>query len=193
MKNQILFLLIALSFMAVLLCAADLSTGTGQALNDSKVIKLKISGTAIPLANPLVGVFPILAFYEGTGNIGKVSGQGMLLYDQLNFDWNTGLSGMRVLEGQGSCRMEINGEVLFAIYDPGETGWLQITDPSTGAAIWEQAWTGKIAGGTGQFAGKKGTFKKSAKGMAVLFNASGQPANAVVQPWSGTLEIQLTD
>ena len=192
MKKRILFLLIALSLIAVPLYAEDLSTGTGQVLNDSKVIKLKISGSGIPLANPAVGAYKILTFYEGTGNIGKVSGQDMAFYDQMFFNEN-GFAVLRALEGQISLRMETNGEVLLAVYDPSEDGWVQITDPLTYACIWEQTCTGKIVGGTGQFAGQKGTWKIFAKGMGVYFNTSGQPANAVVHTLSGILELHLTD
>jgi hypothetical protein len=194
MKERIFFLLIILSLIAVPLLAVDFGNSTGQAAHYCtylNTIKLKISGSAIPLANPLAEAFPILANYEGLGNLGRISGQGMYLYSPLSFG-SDGKAVLHVLEGQTSCRMEINGEVLLGVFDPGDTGWIQFTDMSTGSAVWEQTWTGKIVGGTGQFAGKKGTIKKHAKGLAVLFTPSG-PANAVIQPWSGTLEIHLED
>lgn len=193
MNKHILCLLVILSLFAVPLWAQRPANNEGrdmQVLSQSKVIKLQISGSAIPLANPQVAPFPLLANYEGSGNLGHVSGQGMYLYAPLNFGSN-GKAVLAILEGQTSCRMEINGEVLLAVFDPGETGWLQITDPISGSSVWEQTWTGKIVGGTGEFAGAKGTIKKYAKGFAVLFSAPGQPANAVVQPWSGTVEIQF--
>lgn len=193
MKKQILFLSIVICLIAVSLWAETSRSGTGLAAQDnsySKVMKLQISGSAIPLANPLAGPFPILANYQGSGNAGHVSGQGMYLYSPLSFG-SDGKSALSLLEGQTSCRFEVNGEVLLGVFDPGETGWLQITDPATGSAAWEQNWVGKIVGGTGEFAGIQGTIKKSARGSAVLFTASGQPGSAVVQPWSGTLEIHL--
>ncbi len=195
MKRQILLLLVVLSVISVPIWAANQGGGTGQVAQnfpDSKTIKQQVSGSAIPLANPLAGPFPILANTEGSGKSGHISGQAMYQYDQLVFG-SDGRSVLRILEGQAAYRFEINGEVLLAVFDSGETGWLQITDPATGAAIWEQNWVGKIVGGTGKFAGMKGTFKKSAKGFAVLFSAPGLPANAVVQPWSGPLEIQLDE
>jgi hypothetical protein len=96
-----------------------------------------------------------------------------------------------VLEGQTSCRLDINGEVLLGVFDPGVAGWMQITDPSTGSIVSEQNWTGRIVGGTGAFAGKKGTIQASAKTVGVLYIAPGIPANAVLMPWSGALEINL--
>ncbi len=194
MKKQILLLVAVLSLIAVPLLAVDFGNNTGQSVQyftSLNTIKLKISGSAIPLANPLTGPFPILANYEGLGNLGRVSGQGMYLYSPLSFG-SDGKATLQVLEGQASFRVEINGEVLLAIFDPGVSGYIQITDMSTGSAVWEQTWTGKIVGGTGRFAEKKGTIAKYAKGLAVLFTQAG-PANAVVQPWSGTLEIHLTD
>lgn len=193
MNKQILCMAIVLSLIAVPLWAqmpVGASERDPQSLPHAEFIKVQISGSAIPLANPLAGPFPILANFEGSGTSGSVSGQGMYLYAQMAFG-SDGKAVLRVLEGQTSCRMKVNGEVLLGVFDPGETGWIQITDPFIGSAVWEQNWSGKIVGGTGEFAGVKGTFKKSAKGLAALFSATGQPANAVVQPWSGTLEIQL--
>lgn len=195
MKKQIICLLVVLSLIAVPLWAGSPDGGTRQAAHffpASKIIKLQISGSAIPLANPLTGPFPIMANMEGSGNIGHMSGQGMFLYDQLIFD-NNGKTNLQFLEGQESFRLQINGEVLLGVFDPGETGWLQIIDPATGSAVWEQNWTGRIVGGTGRFAGMQGTFKKSASGFAVLFSGPGQPASAVVQPYSGTMEIRLDE
>ena len=195
MKKQILFLLVVLSLIAIPLWAENPGDAISQAVHFSHgptAIKLKISGSAIPLADPLAGVFPVLANAEGSGNIGRVSAEGMYLYAPLIFG-SDGKSDLQLLEGQMSCRLEINGEVLLGVFDPGITGWMQIVDPETGSAVWEQNWTGRIVGGTGRFAGIKGTFKKSVGGFATLFSAPGQPASAVVMPWSGTLEIQLEE
>jgi len=192
MKKQILFMLVGLSLMAIPLWATDSQNDTEQAAHHSlatKTIKLHISGSAIPLADPLAGPFPILINVEGAGNIGHISSQGICLYAPLVFG-PEGKSDLQLLEGQSSYRLEINGEVLLGIIDPGVTGWIQITDLATGFAVWEQTWTGKIVGGTGRFAGIKGAFKKSARGFAVLFTEYG-PAGAVVQPWQGTMEIRL--
>ena len=193
MKKQILFPLVVLCFIAVSLWAADPDGATGQAehsFQGPKTIKLQISGSAIPLANALAGEFPVLANAEGSGNIGQVSGQGMYRYARLVFV--DGFSVLQLLEGQQSFRLKINGEVLFGVFDPGITGWMQIIDPD-GSAIWEQNWTGRIIGGTGSFAGIQGTFEKSASGIASLFSGPGQPASALVMPWSGTMEIQLEE
>jgi len=192
MKKQILFLLVVLSLIAMPLWAENPGVATGQAAHffaDSKTIKLQVSGSAIALADPLAGPFPVLTNMEGSGNIGQISGQGMYLYNQLEFDIY-GESILEVLEGQTSCRFKINGDVLLVVFDPGKTGWLQITDLATGSAVFEQEWTGKIVGGTGRFEGVKGTFSKSARGFAVLFTEYG-PANAVVMPWTGTMKIQM--
>ena len=194
MKKQIIFLLVVLSLIAIPLWAENPGSETGKAAHffpGSRIIKLQISGSAIPLTDPLMGPFPVQANMEGSGNIGRISGQGMYLYNQLIFDVN-GHTDLLLLEGQQSFRLEINGEVLFGVFDPGKTGWLQITDPVTGSAVFEQEWTGKIIGGTGRFAGVKGTFAKSASGFAVLFTEYG-PASAVVMPWKGTMEIQLEE
>ena len=194
MKKHILFLLAALSLIAAPLWADNLNRGMGQASHffpASKTIKLQISGSAIPLTDPLAGPFPIMANMEGSGNIGYVTGHGMYLFRQLVFD-EYGRSVLQALEGQQSFRLKINGEVLLGVFDPGETGWLQITDPEAGLAVWEQNLTGQIVGGTGRFAGIKGTFEKSIRGFAVLFTASGA-ASAVVQPYSGTMKIQLEE
>lgn len=194
MKKQIFFLLVVLSLIAIPLWAASHFRGTKQAAHSfpaSKIIKLQISGSAIPLADPLAGPFPVVAYAEGSGNIGQISGQGMYLYAPLFFE--KGQSKLQLLEGQMSFRLKINGEVIFGGFDPGETGWMQIIDSDTGEAVWEQNWTGRIVGGTGRFAGIEGTFTHSASGFAVLFNASGQSASAVVMPWTGTLEIRLEE
>ena len=195
MKKQILFLFIVLSLIAIPLLAENPGKGIGQAAHffpASKTIKLNISGSAMPLGDPLIGPWPLMAEMEGSGNLGHVSGQGMYLYDRLIIE-EDGSCVLRVLEGQQSFRFEINGDVLLGIFNPGEAGQLQIIDPETGAAIWEQNLTGRIVGGTGRFAGIKGTVKKSFKGFSVLFSAPGQPAGAVVHPYKGTLEIRLEE
>lgn len=193
MKKRILFLLVVLGLFVIPLWAVNYYMGTEQATGlfpANRTIKLQISGSAIPLADPLSGPFPVLASGEGSGNIGQVSGQGMYLYDLLIIG-SDGRIALQLLEGQMSIHLKTYGEVLLAVFDPGETGWMQIINPDTGEAVWEQIWTGRIVGGTGRFAGIKGSFNKHAKGFAVLFSASGQPASAVVMPWTETLEIQL--
>jgi hypothetical protein len=192
MKKQFLFLFVVLSLIAVPLLAEKPDRGMTNAAHfipASKTIKLEISGSAIPLADPLAGPFPIMAHMEGSGNIGYVSSQGMYLCNRLVIGGD-GRGDLEVLEGQNSFRLKINGDVLLGISDSGITGWLQITDPVTGSAVWEQTFTGRIVGGTGRFAGIKGTYKKSIKGFSVLFTEYG-PASAVVQPFKGTLEIKL--
>ncbi|MEJ2110742.1 MAG: hypothetical protein P8Z37_12700 [Acidobacteriota bacterium] len=193
MKKQILFLLVVLSLIAIPLWAASHFGGMEQAAHlfpASKTIKMRISGSAIPLADPLAEPFPVLASGEGSGTIGPISGQGMYLYDRLIIG-SDGRIVLRLLEGQMSIHLKAYGEMLLAVLDPGETGWMQI-NPDTGEAVWEQIWTGRIVGGTGRFAGIEGSFSKHAKGLAIL-SAPGQPSSAVVMPWTETLEIQLEE
>jgi hypothetical protein len=193
MKKQVLFLLLALCLIAVPLWAQNGNSDREQAQHayfHAKAIKAEFSGSAIPLANPFTGPFPVLVNFEGDGNRGRVSGQTMFLYAPLSFGPD-GKAIIDVLEGQTSCRLDINGEVLLGVFDPGVAGWMQITDPSTGSIVSEQNWTGRIVGGTGAFAGKKGRIKASAKTLGVLFTAPGIPGNAVLMTWSGALEIDL--
>jgi hypothetical protein len=195
MKKRILFLLVVLGLFAISLCAVNYYMGTVQAAGSfpaNRTIKLQISGSAIPLADPLSGPFPVLASGEGSGNLGQVSGQGMYLYDPLIIG-SDGRIVLQLLEGQMSLNLKAYGEVLLAVLDPGETGWMQIINPDTGEAVWEQNWTGRIVGGTGRFTGIEGSFNKHAKGFAVLFSAPGQPASALVMPWTETLDIQLEE
>lgn len=195
MKKRILFLLVVLSLFVIPLWAVDYYMGMVPAADSfpaNRIIKLQISGSAIPLANPLSGPFPVLASGDGSGNLGQISGQGMYLYDPLIIG-SDGRIVLQLLEGQMSLNLKAYGEVLLAVLDPGETGWMQIINPDTGEAAWEQIWTGRIVGGTGRFAGIEGSFSKHAKGFAVLFSAPGQPTSAVVMPWTETLEIQLDE
>ena len=195
MKKQFLFLLLALSLTAIPLWAG-IPGNDGEeeqyAQFHAKAIKAKISGSAIPVANPSGGPNAVLANLEGHGNMGRISGQGILIYAPTSFGPD-GKAAIDLLEAQASFRLEINGDVLLAVYDPGVVGWMQIIDPSTGYIVWEQSCTGRIVGGTGALAGKTGTFKKSFKGFALYFTAPGVPANVRIQPWSGVLEIHFDE
>jgi hypothetical protein len=139
-------------------------------------MKLEISGSTATFGNPLAGPFSVMPAYAGEGRQGKVSGQGLYLYQQI------GSQGEMVCEaGQAALRFDSTGDVLLLLVTPGPTG--AMVPNGDGTFTWTQTFSGTVGGGTGRFEGASGTFTKTLSGRLVL--------PGLVSPWRGTLEIHL--
>lgn len=167
----------ALIFLVVMgLCAVPVSA---QEADSDRIIKLKISGTALFLADPFASPqVPVMPIFAGHGNLGDVTGQGLYLYQQFVPGPTMDLV---CLSAQAGLRFDSSGDTLLLVFTPGLTGKATIAD--VGTMVWQQTWSGTIAGGTGRFSGAKGTFTKIATGFGVLIGS--------VSPYEGTIEIHL--
>lgn len=167
----------ALIFLVVMgLCAGPL---LAQEPDSDRIIKLKISGTVLFLADPFTTPqVPGIAIFAGHGNLGGVTGQGLYLYQQM-------VPGPTIdlvcLSAQTGLRFDSSGDMLLLVITPGLTGKATIQD--AGTMTWQQTWSGAIVGGTGRFSGAKGTFTKTATGFGVLTGS--------VSPFEGTIKIRL--
>lgn len=165
--KRIFLLLTVLSFFA-----AASTTLYADPVN----LNLKVSGTVVMLGNPFIGPFSVIPTATGKGPLGKFTGQGLFVYEQLGFNGEMICGG-----GQQAMRLESTGELLLLNAAPGFTGIHSMTGPDTFA--WSQTWTGVVAGGTGRFEHATGTFSETLDGSGVL--------PGFVNVYEGTIDIHL--
>jgi hypothetical protein len=156
--------------------ALTVPTVFAQHHQGGRTMRFEINGSVATIGNPMAGPFSTLATLSGGGKHGKITGQGLYLYEQI------GSQGEMICDaGQSAVLFEATGDTLLLTMAAGPTGAMVPT--GNGTFSWTQTWTGVITGGTGRFEGATGTFKKVLTGQLVL--------PGLVSPWSGTLEIAL--
>jgi hypothetical protein len=148
-----------------------------QGSSEERILKLEASGTAIPLGNPFAGDFSLLANWQGTGPLGKIGSQAIILYQQID----PVVGNLVCRGGQIGLRFESNGDVLLLTISPGFAGTSVPVSPT--AMKSEQNLAGVVVGGTGRFAGATGSFTMSITGLFAL--------PGLVHVAEGTIEIAL--
>lgn len=143
---------------------------------DPAELNFKVSGTAITLGNPFIGPFSVMPTGTGKGPLGKFTGRGFYVYQQLGNEGEMICGG-----GQQGMRLDSTGELLLLNAAPGPTGIMSMTGPDTFA--WKQTWIGVVAGGTGRFEYATGTFSMTLDGSGAL--------PGFVNIYEGTVDIHL--
>jgi hypothetical protein len=145
--------------------------------NRVETLSYRISGTVVLLGNPLgPDGFSALPTYGGKGPLGGITGQAFYVYETIGSEGQ-----MTCIAGQAGLRFEATGDTLLLLLTPGLTGTMMLG--SDGSMNWTQTWMGLVAGGTGRFAGRTGTFTKTLAGHGVM--------PGFVSTWEGTMEIVL--